>query len=446
MKIAIIGAGISGLSAAHFTLKKFPDANVTIFERTERIGGNIRTEHHEGFTFEFGPRYFDGKSEELLEIVDDIGLWEDLVTSEKVAQKKFVFRKNEFFEIPANLRQAFRNKIIKKPFRTLLREWKTKPVDVYDSVKIFSDRHFGHEATQYLVDPTFSGLCAGNITKLSTNAILSEYKDMEREYGSILKGIWKRKNGFVASEKKYEKFRKERYVSINGGLQRLADAIIEKNKINVLFNQHIQGIKQINNGDIEIKVDDSIYKYDKVIVTTPSFVSAHILRDANEEFYKSLGLVKYAPLALINIGFEEDVKRKKGFGYFIPQRERQKVLGVIYNNDVFAQTAPIDGLNLSVMMGGMNQIDMMDNTANELVKIALNHLKRHLDIQEKPEIVKIRQYSRAIPQYNMGIEKVWARLDEVKKKYKNILLGGNYQYGLQMDDAVRQSKKIVDSL
>ena len=449
MKIAVIGAGISGLSAAHFVKKIHPNANVTIFERTDRVGGNIRTEVHDGHVFEFGPRSFLGKSKELLEIIEDIDLWNDIEFADKSAKKRYIYKNNDLVEIPFGPKALFSNPIIKKPIRTLLKEWKSKPVNVYDSVKIFSDRHFGYDVTQYMVDPALSGIYAGNITKLSTNAVFPQLKKYEQEYGSVLKGMFKnRKNGVDSG--KYSKnvmdVGKHTTYTIIGGLQRLAEQIIHKNEINVLFNQQIKSIKQTVDKSAEVRVGDAVYKYDKVIVTTPSYVSAHILRECDEEFYKALGLVKYAPIAVVNAAYEKKVLDISGFGYLVPQKERQKILGTVFNSNIFPSVSPNGETNLSIMLGGMNQSDIMEKSANEIVKTALSHVRRHLHIEEKPTLVKIRQYSRAIPQYNMGIEKVWARLDEVKEKYPSILLGGNYQYVISVGDSVAYSKKLAESI
>ncbi len=56
-KIAIIGAGISGLTAAH-TLKKLGYDNITIFEANDRVGGKVHTVEIDGYIYELGAVFY----------------------------------------------------------------------------------------------------------------------------------------------------------------------------------------------------------------------------------------------------------------------------------------------------------------------------------------------------------------------------------------------------
>jgi renalase len=55
IKIAIIGAGLSGLSAAHF-LKEH--AEITLFEKAHGVSGRISTRRAEPYFFDHGAQYF----------------------------------------------------------------------------------------------------------------------------------------------------------------------------------------------------------------------------------------------------------------------------------------------------------------------------------------------------------------------------------------------------
>lgn len=55
-KIAIIGSGFSGLSAAAYLAKEGYD--ITLFEKNKTVGGRARQLKHEGFTFDIGPTFY----------------------------------------------------------------------------------------------------------------------------------------------------------------------------------------------------------------------------------------------------------------------------------------------------------------------------------------------------------------------------------------------------
>src|SRR5262245_927452 len=75
----IIGAGISGLVAAH-RLKKL-GREILLIERSERAGGVIHSHDVEGFLLEGGPNSMRG-AHELLDLVEELHLTSDLVTAD----------------------------------------------------------------------------------------------------------------------------------------------------------------------------------------------------------------------------------------------------------------------------------------------------------------------------------------------------------------------------
>ena len=60
-RIAIIGGGISGLSAAFYLeqqRRKGAPLEYVLFEKTSRLGGSLQTEHADGCLIEAGPDSF----------------------------------------------------------------------------------------------------------------------------------------------------------------------------------------------------------------------------------------------------------------------------------------------------------------------------------------------------------------------------------------------------
>ncbi|MDN6630594.1 MAG: protoporphyrinogen oxidase, partial [Staphylococcus equorum] len=96
--IAIIGAGITGLSSAYFIKKQRPDIDVTIYEASNRAGGKIQTYRTEGYTIELGPESYLGRKQIMTDIAKEIGLENDLITNQ--TGQSFIYAKNKLFPIP----------------------------------------------------------------------------------------------------------------------------------------------------------------------------------------------------------------------------------------------------------------------------------------------------------------------------------------------------------
>lgn len=438
-KVAIIGAGISGLSIAHYLKKSNAEIEITLLERSDRIGGNIRSETHAEFLMEFGPSAFKANDYDVLDMVNDIEFKSDLIYSKTQSNRHFTTKRGELIPLPQEALEYFKCDLVRTPFSTFFKERKLKALDVYDSVKSFSFRHFDKTIANHIIESYLTRIYKGDSSKLSTNSCLAELKEIERKSGSLLKA--KSKN-----EKAFDIFRRDKkgFFSFRNGMESFLHKIADFHHLNILFGQQVKSITDSPDGKVKVSVNDSDYKFDQVFLTTPSFVSAHLLRNCDEEFYKSLGLIKYAPLALVNLVFNYDCIKKVGNGYTVSSPEKEDVLSVYWMSQQFPEHGKSGHHTLSVLMGGALHPDLLKLQAHQIVKSALKHLRRFMHIKSDPVHVKIRQYSRAIPQYTMGIEKVWARLDEVKARHPNIILCGNYQYGVEAGDCVRQAKKIVE--
>jgi len=72
IRIAIIGAGISGLSAAHI-LRQKGYSNVVLFEEKDRIGGKINTLEKEGCFYELGGIFVQGSFNTVKGLLRDYG-------------------------------------------------------------------------------------------------------------------------------------------------------------------------------------------------------------------------------------------------------------------------------------------------------------------------------------------------------------------------------------
>lgn len=62
-RIAIIGAGITGLSAAHYLRRDYPNAEIDVYEQSDRVGGKIKTYRKDGYTIELGPESYLGRKQ-----------------------------------------------------------------------------------------------------------------------------------------------------------------------------------------------------------------------------------------------------------------------------------------------------------------------------------------------------------------------------------------------
>src|SRR5271154_7345974 len=189
-KVAVIGAGISGLACA-YRLQQL-GLDVIVFEANPSPGGLIDSVERDGFLFEAGPQSFQG-TPALLELIRELGLEGQLQKADPRAPR-YVLLHGRLRKIPMSpqallastlLNPISRWKIASEPLK------KSQPPTEEESVAAFVRRKFGHEILEYLVSPFVSGVYAGDPEKLSLKAAFPTLDEWEREYGSVLRGAMK---------------------------------------------------------------------------------------------------------------------------------------------------------------------------------------------------------------------------------------------------------------
>ncbi|MGB9754085.1 NAD(P)/FAD-dependent oxidoreductase [Roseiflexus castenholzii] len=65
MHLAIIGAGMAGLSAARELRQRHPDLSITIYEKSRGVGGRVATRRRDGFVFDHGAQVIKAQDEDM---------------------------------------------------------------------------------------------------------------------------------------------------------------------------------------------------------------------------------------------------------------------------------------------------------------------------------------------------------------------------------------------
>jgi oxygen-dependent protoporphyrinogen oxidase len=191
----IIGAGITGLSLAHF-LKKF-NQDFIIVESSERIGGNINTVSKKGFTLENGPNTLLLDNESIKTLIEDFNISKNIIFPNKNTKNRFLIQNHRLTPIPKDLIGFIKSNIlsiqakIRIIFEPLIKKHK-KDTNVFE----FIVKRFGKEFHDNLIEPFLNGIYAGDTKKMSVKFVLKKVWRMEQSNGSILKSLFLNKTNY----------------------------------------------------------------------------------------------------------------------------------------------------------------------------------------------------------------------------------------------------------
>lgn len=321
-----------------------------------------------------------------------------------------------------------------------------------ESFYSFSQRRFGSEIAKYAIDPLCRGVFAGNARDISVMALAKRIHDVEKKYNSVIKGLLLDRNAptFDHTLKCFlvDKAKKEKWAvwSLQGGLETLVHAIetrLKNSNVEIVKGAKISKIAVTKGNKVTIITDKETYTVDKAISCLPAIVLKNLVKDWNHYLYSLLNDIPYVTVGIVNLEFSQNIITQPAFGYLVPSSEPSKVLGVIYDTCSFPQG---NKTVLTVMMGGSWFKELFgDNPSQEtLLNIALEEIGSTFNTTAKPTSFKVSVLKDCIPQYTVGhLERVL----NAKKLLKDspLYLAGNSYDGVGVNDAIYNTKKIVES-
>lgn len=436
-KVAILGAGISGLTTAWYLKKMYPEIQMDIFERKERAGGSIRSISLGGHITELGPRGIrpKGKGKYFLQLAHELGLGEQLIKARQAARKRYLYLDGKLEKLPSGPLGLFGSRPLKGWWKAVRNDFLDKvpaPKNQEETVFEFVERRFGNYLAETLADPFFTGVYGGDVRKLSAMAVIPHMMEYEEKYGSVLKGFMAEPAAEIDVERSFGELEKAPLLSFKEGMQELTDSLASQ------LSEHLR----LESGVTSL--EPLLSSYDKVISTLPAYVLSEL---TSEPLRTCLRSISYAPMAVVVLNFDEQLEVPAGFGYLIPSNQEQAILGCIFNDQTFPELSAGKGSSFSVMIGGSRMKDFFRYNKEDFLSIARETLTVHLKNTRfrVPDASFVQIWPQAIPQYNTGHLQT---LEAISKETKNtkLIVSGNFTGGVAVADCIRHSKIIADSL
>jgi protoporphyrinogen/coproporphyrinogen III oxidase len=435
--VVIVGAGISGLSCA-FSLKKM-GLDVMLCEKTDRVGGVIRSVEKEGFLMEEGPNSLMGLSPDLMTIIEGLNLNDDLLKPSNVAQNRYVYRRGKIHKLPTGLWSFMTSsllsigsklRVLQEPFITQGRGEET--------IGQFFQKRIGPEATRILVDSFVSGIYAGDIDQLSASACFPRLVELENKHRSLFLGLLRQ------SKSK----RKDRSLfTFKKGLEQLPLAMESWLKKSIFKKYHILSLekktKDFHSVVFETPDGEKIVEARSVIFATPSYITAETLQRFDARVATELLKIPYTPLCVLHLGFKKEAFSRvpEGFGFLVPRSQRKRTLGVLWSSSMFENRAPKDHVLLTAMVGGA-----LDHTAYSdtlLINQVVKEISYILKISKPPVFIHEKRHMKALPQYNIGHIKKCQNINNSLVHSPGLFITGNYIKGVSTVDCIDEGAKIA---
>ncbi len=446
MHAVILGAGISGLASAYYLRQQHPDWKLTLLEKDSRVGGKIHTVVQDGYLFEFGPRSIrpKGAGVHVIELAQELGLESEILLPEAVAKKRYLYLNGKLTKVPNHPLKLLLSPAAQGWWQAMRRDWSVKAGPRPDeSVEAFCLRHFGRTVTENLIDPFMTGIRCGDMSRLSVQASLPSFSRLEAQYGSLIKGFFKERSRSTSVDRKNAVYQAD-LISFKHGLGQLVQALTDRLASKLKINTAVQKIEKNQGGFCLMLSTQQTLECDLIISTIPSHQLSGIVMDMAPALASALQKILYAPIAVVSLAYAKKAHDYQGFGYLVPHKEGQDILGVSWNEQSFRQHAPADSNVLSVMIGGPRFKNFHVYRENNFIDMALKAARTHMGITQKPAIQQCRILTHALPQYNLGHNQI---VQDIRRHTpKNFYVLGNFIDGVGIPDIVRNAKNFCAQL
>jgi oxygen-dependent protoporphyrinogen oxidase len=446
--IAVLGGGITGLTAAHRLAAQ--GHRVRLFERSDRLGGSVRTEAGEGWLVESGPNSMLEGDAEASALIRELGLWGERIEANAAAAKRYLVRNGRLVPVPLSppgmlftplLSLGGKLRACAEPF--LRKRERAGDASLADFVR----DHLGREVLDRVVQPVVSGIWSGDPELLSMRAVMPRLLEMERSHGSVVRGQIAAARAARAS--RAEKPPKKRIVSFRRGLQTLPWALTVRLPPNcVVLDSEVTGIRPGSRPAVRWQRGGTAHEepFDAVASALPAPALARLaLGDSGGRPLAGLADIVHPPVSSMFLGYRRSQVGHPldGFGVLVPALEKRSVLGVLFSSTLFPGRAPEGHVALTVMAGGALQPEMARLSASGLLDAVRGDLADLLRVEGDPVFMRHAFWPGPIPQYNLGHERHVAAIDACEKAAPGLFIGGQARDGISLSACIAAGERLA---
>ncbi len=444
--IAVLGAGATGLAAAHRLVRL--GHQVRVFEQSARVGGAIRTERTDGWLVEGGPNSLLSGDPALDALIAEIGLAGERQAANPGAKNRYIVRGGRPVAAPVSPPALFSSPLFSagakfRLFAEVFCRRRIRPADI--SLAKFVRAHFGQELVDYGLNPFVSGVYAGDPEKLSARHSFPKLWEIEQTHGSIIRG--------QIAEARAKKARGEArggIISFQRGLQSIPDTLAARLPTGALvLNAPIEALLPGEKWTVVWQDNDRqthTETFDGVVAALPATALAQLrFTTLGARPLAALAGVEHPPVSSLFLGYRRDqvAHPLDGFGVLVPEVEKRSVLGILFSSSLFDGRAPEGHVALTVMVGGARQPELARLSTGELLAAVDRDLRELLGVSGAPVFQRHNFWPRAIPQYNLGYERFLEEMSACERAYPGFFLGGQARDGIALPACLAAGEKLA---
>ncbi|HSW46161.1 MAG TPA: protoporphyrinogen oxidase [Phycisphaerae bacterium] len=463
-RVIVVGGGVSGLAAAHrlveLARQRQRRLRLTVLEARDRVGGSIVTLRRDGFLIEGGPDSFITQKPAGIALCKRIGIADQVIGTNPDYRRVYVVRNGRLYPIPEGFLLLAPTRIwpfiisglftwpgkLRMGMDVLLPARKRVPGED-ESLADFVRRRFGREALERIAQPLVGGIYTADPEKLSLRATMPRFLELEDKYRSVILGMRKVGKAMGGRGEGDSGARYSMFVSFRDGMTTLTDKLVSLLPAGgVRTGAPVARVEKTGSRWRVVLEDGSAETADAVVLASPAYASAGMLKDLDASLVAELSSIKYASSATMTMGFDrQQVKHTlDGFGFVVPLAERRSIIAGTFGSIKFPGRAPEGKVLVRAFLGGAVQPEIYEMDDDALRCVVLRDLRDLIGLRGEPLFADIHRWPESMPQYPVGHLNHVARMERILDDHPGLALAGNAFGGVGIPDCVQSGEAAAD--
>ena len=475
-RIAILGGGISGLSAAfrllELSAKHEAPLEVTLLERSPRLGGALCTIREQGFIAEAGADSFLTEKPWALDLVRRLGLDGELIGTRAEFRRTYVVHDGALVEIPDGFSLLAPTRMLpmlRSPLLSPLGKLRVmiepliprRSAHRDESLASFVTRRLGREVLERIAQPLAGGIYTADPAQLSLHATLPRFADMEARYGSVIRGLRAAARKHDAESGKSIKFggtsgaRWSLFASMRGGVGTIVDALTQMLGETVRRGAEVMALERIGGGAAEgqprwrvVTAGGAALEADAVICALPAYRAAPLFEPHSPSLARALEAIGYASAAVVNLGYRESdfPRAPRSFGFVVPAIERRRIIAGSFTSLKFDGRAPAGTILVRAFVGGAMQSELMALDDAAMIEVVREEFRALLGVEAAPLWAMVNRWPDSMPQYAVGHHGRVAEIERAAAALPALELAGAAFRGVGIPDCVLGGERAAQAV
>ena len=437
---------------------------MTLFEASKRLGGVLQTVERDGFLLERSADNFLTNVPWAVDLCRRVGLEDELLETNSTNRRALVVHRGKLLPVPEGFLLLAPQRV-GPVLRSPLLSWRGKmrlacerfvPArrdGREESLSEFAQRRLGREAFERIVQPLVGGIYTADPDRLSVAATLPRFTDMEREFGSLTRGMKKSKRPQQAESNSGARY--SMFVAPRQGMSALIDAIAARlTPDSVQYESPVEHIAQTEDGRWRMRHargeyrQSQVHDFDALVLAAPIAHTARLLESVAPQAAAELARIESASSAVVTFGFRRDQisHALDGFGFVVPAAENRRILAGSFSSNKFPGRAPEGCVSIRVFLGGALQSELLERDDSELTAIAHEELEELIGVSGEPLFSTVTRWNEAMPQYHVGHNALIERVQNSIAALPGLELAGNVFVGVGVPHCIHSGEQAAERI